>query len=94
MSQSNLVLHIIDVRTPAEYATGHIDQSINIDYNSPDFFQNIDNLDKEAFYIVYCGVGGRSPKASEIMKQHGFSHIINMTGGVTEWIKEGFPVVK
>jgi phage shock protein E len=94
LSQSNLSLHIIDVRTPAEFTSGHIANAVNIDYESPDFAQNIDKLDKTAYYIVYCRTGVRSAAASKIMLQSGFSHIINMTGGITEWISEGLEIVK
>jgi rhodanese-related sulfurtransferase len=94
MTASSFPFHIIDVRTPEEYASGHLINAINIDYNSPDFGKIIDKLDKTAYYIVYCRTGARSASASQIMLHQGFIHIINMTGGITEWINEGFTITK
>jgi phage shock protein E len=86
LALSSRQFHFIDVRTPEEYASGHISYSVNIDISAPDFAQNIDNLDKAAYYIVYCRTGVRSTQASEIMLEHSFTHIVNMTGGITAWI--------
>jgi phage shock protein E len=94
LSDSKLNLYLIDVRTPAEFTSGHIAKAVNIDYESTDFGQNIDKLDKEAYYIVYCRTGARSAAASQIMLKQGFNHIINMTGGITDWINEGLDNVK
>jgi rhodanese-related sulfurtransferase len=94
MTASSFPIHIIDVRTPEEYISGHLINAINIDYYSPDFVKNIDKLDKTAYYIVYCRTGARSASASQIMLQQGFIHVINMTGGITEWINGGLGVVK
>ena len=94
VSASSYPIHFIDVRTPEEFAGGHIDDAINIDFYSPDFENNIDQLDKNAFYIVYCRTGNRSAEASDIMLRHGFMHITNMTGGITDWIDAGLPVNK
>jgi rhodanese-related sulfurtransferase len=85
--------NFIDVRTPAEYTDAHINNAVNIDVTAPDFVQNIDKLDKNAYYIVYCRTGNRSAQASEIMLEHGFIHIVNMTSGISEWIAQGFEVI-
>jgi rhodanese-related sulfurtransferase len=87
---------IIDVRTPLEYADGHIAgrNIFNIDLNSHSFVDEIGKLDKNKVYIVYCRTGARSAAASKIMVELGFRHIYNMTGGITEWQARGFPVVK
>jgi phage shock protein E len=85
---------VLDVRTPEEYADGHIHKAINIDLNSPDFKDEINKLDKNLTYVVYCHSGARSNAARNIMEESGFKHVINMTGGITDWISEGFPVTK
>jgi phage shock protein E len=94
LSYNSIQFHLLDVRTPDEFAAGHIGGAINIDYESADFGQNIDKLDKNAYYIVYCRTGARSSAASAIMLKDGFIHIVNMTGGITEWMTKGFEVVK
>src|SRR5665647_270554 len=54
---------ILDVRTSGEYNSERIDKSRNLDVNSSWFNDSIDKLDKNKIYLVYCGVGGRSPGA-------------------------------
>jgi phage shock protein E len=85
---------IIDVRTPQEYTGGHIHNAVNINLNSPDFIDEISKLDKNITYVVYCRTGARSNSARNIMEESGFKHVINMIGGITDWISLGFPVAK
>ena len=87
-------VYFIDVRTPEEYAQGHVGGAININYNSPDFKSNIDKLAKDNVYVVYCQGGARSAAASKIMDGDGFQHINNMTGGYTAWVAAVLPVEK
>ena len=77
MSKStNLVL--LDVRTPEEYMSGSVPNSINIDVMDTDFKTKIDILDKNKEYIVYCRSGNRSTIASSIMATNGFLRIYNL----------------
>lgn len=85
---------VIDVRTPQEYADGHLWQAINIDYSSSTFKEEINKYERHFTYIVYCRSGSRSAKAQKIMVELGFKYVINMTGGYMEWVAEGFPVAK
>jgi rhodanese-related sulfurtransferase len=84
----------IDVRTPEEYATGYIDNAINIDFNSADFRKIINKLEKNAFYVIYCQSGKRSAAASKVMAELGFKYINNMLGGFSDWEAAGLPVSK
>lgn len=85
---------ILDVRTPAEYSSGHIEDAINIDVNSGSFISEVEALDKDSTYLVYCRSGIRSASARDTMAQLGFLNIYNMNGGITEWQSAGFPVVR
>ncbi len=85
---------IIDVRSDTEYAGGHIRDAINIDFNSSSFKDEISQLDKDITYIVYCRTGLRSAAARMTMEEAGFKHVINMTGGISNWEKDELPVVK
>jgi rhodanese-related sulfurtransferase len=85
---------IIDVRTPSEYAQGHIPFAINLDVNSPTFIDEINKYNKNKTYFIYCQAGGRSASARDIMKDLGFQNIINLTIGYADWVAVGFPVVK
>jgi phage shock protein E len=71
---------IIDVRTPAEFATGHLDGSVNIDVQSPDFAAQVMELDPNGEYFIYCRSGNRSGQAIAQMSQMGFDGE-NLTNG-------------
>jgi len=83
---------ILDVRTGEEYKAGHIENSINIDYNSPKFKENISNLDKEKIYLTYCRSGRRSSNSAVIMEELGFENIYMIEGGIVAWDKAGLPI--
>ena len=77
---------VLDVRTKAEVAEGIIPNAINIDiYQGQDFIFDLEELDKEKNYYVYCRSGNRSAQASAIMNQLGFENAYNLVGGITEW---------
>lgn len=83
---------VIDVRTPKEYSSGHIENAVNMHVYDKDFEQRVDKLDKEKTVYVYCKVGGRSAEAVEIMQQKGFKHIVELEGGMDAWNEAGKPV--
>ena len=74
---------IIDVRTPGEYADGHLESAVNIDIQGPDFEATLDGLDKGETYFVYCQSGNRSARAVERMGELGFTDVVDL-GGVGE----------
>jgi rhodanese-related sulfurtransferase len=74
---------IIDVRTPDEFASGHLDGAINIDVQAPDFRERIMALDTEGEYFIYCRSGNRSGQAINQMFQMGFTTMEN-GGSVAE----------
>ena len=76
---------IIDVRTPAEFWEGHIDNAINIDFKSNSFINEISKLDKSKIYLIYCRSGNRSSKAATIMDSLGFKKTIDLEGGFLRW---------
>lgn len=85
-------LVIIDIRTPEEFESGHLENAINIDFYG-EFKNNIDKLDKSKSYLIYCRTGSRSRSAKQIMSDLGFKSIYHMQSGITEWISKGYPVV-
>lgn len=93
-NQGNEQFVILDVRTTEEFADGHIENAINIDVNSGQFREDINKLNKDDTYLVYCRSGIRSDNARDIMEEIGFSNVYNMTGGILDWENEGLPVVK
>lgn len=85
---------ILDVRTPEEIANGAIENSIKIDYYSDTFLEEIDELDKENTYLVYCRSGGRSGEATKLMEELGFQKVYDMSGGFSQWEAEDLPFIK
>ena len=83
MEAENTVL--LDVRTPEEFAAGHIPNAINLNYNAPDFTEQVNKLDKSKTYLVYCKAGSRSAGAANIMSTNGFHTIYNLKGGIMAW---------
>ena len=85
---------ILDVRTPEEYADGHLANATNIDFKATDFADKVGKLDKSKTYLVYCRAGHRSASAVEIMKTQSFQTLYNLDGGITQWTTDKNPVVK
>jgi phage shock protein E len=81
---------VVDVRTPAEYAAGHIAGAQNIDVEAADFGSKISTLDKEASYLVYCRSGRRSAIAAEEMVKAGFTDIAD-GGALADLVAAGAP---
>ncbi|HUU65392.1 MAG TPA: rhodanese-like domain-containing protein [Dehalococcoidales bacterium] len=85
---------IIDVRTPEEYAGGHIEKAINLDYYSETFADELDQLDKEKTYLIYSRTDQRSGEALDMMAELGFREVYNMLGGIERWEEMKLPTVK
>ena len=83
----------LDVRTPAEFAEGHLPDAVNIDLESGDFTQEIAALDHSAAYAVYCRSGNRSAQALAIMQDAGFTDAAHLLGGIVAWQAAGGTVV-
>jgi len=84
LNQKDSEIILLDVRTQAEYESGHINSAINFDISGTDFISKIENLDKFKTYILYCQSGGRSKLASILMEQKGLD-IINCEFGYISW---------
>ena len=85
---------ILDIRTPQEFADGHIEGAINLDFYASNFKERLNTLDKSKTYMMYCRSGNRSGKALGMMKDQNFTEVYNMTGGIGSWAQKGLPVVK
>ena len=85
---------VLDVRTPSEFANGHIAGATNLDFHAPDFQARLEKLDKHQTYLVHCAVGGRSARAGALMSTLDFDSVYDLKGGLGAWEKAGKPVVK
>ena len=83
--QHDTSIVILDVRTPEEFREGHLPNAILMDYYADDFRAQINKLDKNARYLVYCRTGRRSSDAIRMMRMDGFKSLQNMDGGIVQW---------
>lgn len=79
---------LLDVRTPEEFNTGYLAGAINMNYNAPDFADQLARLDKSKTYLVYCKSGMRSGNAGKLMSDKGFNTVYTLKGGLNTWTGE------
>ncbi len=91
-NEHNAIFTILDVRTSGEYNSSHLNGAFQRDFYASDFSQQLDVLNKERIYLIYCQSGNRSGQAFQIMQNLGFDHVYNMLGGISSWISNGLPV--
>lgn len=82
---------VLDVRTPGEFADGHLKNALNIDWNGNNFEGEISKLSKEEPVFVYCLSGGRSHSAAEKMHSMGFKNVYELNGGIIKWRAANLP---
>ena len=84
---------VVDVRTPEEFAAGHLPNAVNVNVEDPTFESQIASLDKGATYVVYCRSGRRSAIATDAMAAAGFTSVYNLNGGLDDLAAAGATVV-
>ncbi len=85
---------IIDLRSAGEYAGGHIEAAVNIDYSAADFAGALDELDRDKVYLLYSHKDDISGQVLDMMAELGFTRVYNMLGGMERWKRIGLPRVK
>lgn len=90
----NQKAQLIDVRTPAEFAAGHLKNARNINYAADNFPEEMAKLDKTKAVYIYCAAGGRSGKAVPVLTQIGFKEVFDLEGGITAWKSAGKETIK
>ncbi len=87
-------LIILDIRTPREYAAGHLKGAKNIDFFEDNFAAEIGKLDPKKGYLVHCASGGRSGKSMKTFKEKGFTTVYHIADGYKGWVAAKLPTVK
>ena len=85
---------IIDVRTPEEFAAGHLDGAINYDVSDGTLNMALSTLDPQADYIIYCRSGNRSAVAVDIMEDAGFTSLVDLGSLENAADETGIPIVQ
>ncbi len=84
---------ILDVRTPAEFAEGHIEGAVNIPVESADYIDQVAQLDPSVTYAVYCRSGNRSQPAVDGLASVGVTSVYELESGTIGWTDAGQPLV-
>lgn len=85
-------LVVLDVRTPEEFEEVRIDGATMIDFYELDFADQIGDLDPDQPYLLYCRSGNRSGQTRALMEDLGFTNVIDIEGGILNWLEDGQPV--
>lgn len=92
--KENAKIVVLDVRTPEEFAAGHMAGAQNIDFLEAGFAAKIAQLDPSKTYLLHCAGGGRSSKALSIMEARKFAALYHLHEGFKAWVSAGKTVVK
>lgn len=80
---------LIDVRTPEEFASGHIPGAVNISVD--ELAQRLNEIPQDKPVVLYCRSGNRSNQAAQILERAGYTQIYDL-GGIITWVQQGYPV--
>jgi len=94
LNNANKDILLIDVRTPEEFASGHLENAVNMNYFDNDFAAQLKTLDKNKAVYLYCKSGRRSANAAEKLEDMGFVKIYDLEGGISNWNAKGFTILK
>lgn len=81
-------VQLVDVRTPAEYANGHIPHAINMNVNDADFEAQAAQLNKARPVAIYCRSGNRSKRAANLLTNMGYK-VVELDAGYLGWVNDG-----
>ena len=92
IADTNVV--VLDVRTASEFAEGHLERAVNIDYYQSDFIEKVISvLPREKTIAVYCRSGRRSANAAEQLADKGYK-LVNLKGGIIAWKDNNMPITQ
>ncbi len=72
---------LLDIRTPKEFASGHIPGAVLMDYKDPTFRSELTNMDRSVPYFIYCGTGYRTRQAMRLFKELDFTSVVALNRG-------------
>lgn len=92
LADPNASWTLIDLRTPAEFATGHLQNASNLNFYATDFRAKLEGMNRHQPIIMYCQSGNRSGKALEMMREMGFRNVYDIKGGILAWQAAGYAI--
>ena len=85
-------LFVLDVRTPAEYAEGHVPGAVNVPHDQ--VVSRLAEIPKDKDVVLYCRSGRRAGLAADVLAAHGYSRLSHLEGDMQAWTEAGRPVQK
>lgn len=85
-------LVVLDIRTPEEFTQARLADAMLVDFYEDDFAAQLDTLDKDVPYVMYCNSGNRSSEAVKTMEDLGFVEVYEIDGGIVNWYDQGYPI--
>jgi rhodanese-related sulfurtransferase len=85
-------LFVLDVRTPEEYAAGHVPGAVNIPHDQ--VARRLTEVPKGKDVVVYCRSGRRAQTAADVLHSNGYSKVQHLEGDMIAWLEKGRPVEK
>ena len=85
---------LVDIRTPEEFAAGHLKGAVNVNFKKRTFKSYISHFDKTKPILIYCRSGHRSGNAEKVMRALGFEDVYDLAKGYKAWIADSMEVVK
>ena len=86
-------VQILDVRTAAEFSSGHIKNALQANWvNQQEFTERVRYIDKDKPVYIYCLVGSRSTGAANWLRENGYGHVVELQGGINAWKRANKPV--
>jgi rhodanese-related sulfurtransferase len=83
---------VLDVRTPQEYAEGHVPGAVNVPYDQ--LASRLADIPKDKDVVLYCKSGRRAGIAAETLTANGYTRLSHLEGDMPAWIEKGRPVAK
>ncbi|MGM0588806.1 MAG: rhodanese-like domain-containing protein [Bacteroidota bacterium] len=91
--QNESNVELLDIRSPEEYEQAHIEGARLMNIHAPDFQEQLQKLNRDKTYLLYCRSGNRSGQACRMMESMGFEKVYNLQYGIMDWINH-FEVVQ
>ena len=90
LNADNSDFFLLDLRPPEKVNTAKFSDSIHLDYNDETFDDELEKLDRNKIYFVFCTKGLKSNITVEMMEDLGFKEVYGLSGGLIAWYKKGY----
>jgi len=91
-SQHPAHLFVLDVRTPQEYADGHVPGAVNVPYDQ--LASRLAEVPKDKDVVLYCKSGRRAGIAADVLAANGYTRLSHLEGDMNAWVEKGRPIAK